>query len=203
MKSLGFIAKVVVSGVVVALGLLTLQPWLSVSASLAQEIRIIPFLEFFVAIPWIGGWILAISTALGHIIGVLLWGFVQLTQIIPLLFELRLNGGIPQGWRDKTDFIRWIAYGIEAFVCFLQFPPYTGGIDAFMLDAPYWDIALIDWWQLAIFLLSITAFEALVALGAFLFAIIDASNRRAKKKSKPKKAPKAQPEQPKEAPANG
>ncbi len=59
---------------------------------------------------------------------------------------------------------RWLAYGFEAIICFLRFPPYEGGVNAVIEDAPNWDASLIDWWLLVLFVVTMFSFEAVFAL---------------------------------------
>lgn len=174
---LKFAAKVVVGGVCLSLVLLNLQPWLEVGASLSTQIRIIPFLGLLVEIPWVGGWFLLASKALAQILAVLLWAFVQMIQVVPLLHQmqyLRLRPAL----LERAESLRWVAYCVEVAVCFLRFPPYQGGVEAFVLDAPHWQLYLIDWWQFALLIVAIAAFEAIVLIGAFMFAAIGSSGRK-------------------------
>lgn len=136
-----------------ALALLNCQPHFTLAKLLATEITFIPFLEWLTKLPVLGGWMSFFIVNAIAILGVLLWGFTQYFQILPMLVK---------NPSQRLQTYRAIAYGYEAIVCFLQFPPYEGGATAFFDDFWLWDVELIDWWHLVIFLVAIGFFEIAV-----------------------------------------
>jgi hypothetical protein len=139
-----------------ALALLNCQPHFTLARKIATEISYVPFLNWIYQLPWIGGWIaLAVVNGVG-ILGVILWGITQYFQILPLLVKLP---------SDRLKSYRGIAYGYEVLMCFLQFPPYKGGVSAFLDDFWRWDLELIDWWHFVLFLVAIFFFE-MIAMAA-------------------------------------
>lgn len=135
--------------------LINVQPWLELSKAIASQISTIPFLDSLVAIPLLGGWIEWFFANIIPILGMVLWGLVQLIEVLPMMAD----DSLPLNLKERLEGYRWMAYSIEAFVCFLRYPPYEGGMDTLMMDAPNWDAALIDWWNLAFFVITMFGFE--------------------------------------------
>jgi hypothetical protein len=176
-----------------AMMLLNCQPWLELAAQIAGQIRIVPFLDSLIAIPYLGGWIQWLAVNGAKILGLLLWFSVQLIEIIPMVakdpqivamwverwdgkeFRVRGDGSssdqlktifnqFPTEWFASLAQYRAAAYAIEFLVCFLRFPPYEGGVEAIASDFPNFDPSLILWWQLALFLLTMFGFEICLRL---------------------------------------
>jgi hypothetical protein len=135
--------------------LINVQPWLELSKAIAKQITTIPFLDSLVAIPLLGGWIEWLFANIIPILGCILWAIVQLIEVMPMLTE----SGVPANLKERLEGYRWVAYAIETIVCFLRYPPYEGGMDAILSDAPNWDSSLIDWWNLVFFLVTMFGFE--------------------------------------------
>lgn len=136
-----------------ALALLNCQPHFTLAREIAKEITVVPFLNWLTQLPLIGGWIAFIAVNAVAVLGLILWAFTQYFQILPLLVE---------NPSQRLQSFRGFAYGYEVLVCFLQFPPYEGGASAFLDDFGVWDVDLIDWWHLVLFLVSIVFFEVAV-----------------------------------------
>ena len=135
--------------------IINVQPWLELSKAIAKQITTIPFLDSLVAIPLLGGWVEWIFANIIPILGCVLWAIVQLIEVMPMLTE----SSVPANLRERLETYRWVAYTIETIVCFLRYPPYEGGMDAILSDAPNWDSSLIDWWNLVFFLVTMFGFE--------------------------------------------
>lgn len=135
--------------------LINVQPWLELSKAIAKQITTIPFLDSLVAIPLLGGWIEWLFANIIPFLGCILWAIVQVIEITPMLLETSM----PLLLRARLENYRWVAYSIETIVCFLRYPPYEGGMDAILTDAPNWDASLIDWWNLVFFLVTMFGFE--------------------------------------------
>lgn len=135
--------------------LINVQPWLELSKAIAKQITTIPFLDSLVAIPLLGGWIEWLFANIIPILGCVLWAIVQMIEVMPMLTE----SSIPANLKERLEKYRWVAYAIETIVCFLRYPPYEGGMDAILSDAPNWDSSLIDWWNLVFFLVTMFGFE--------------------------------------------
>lgn len=158
--TLGRIAKFLLTAGIGFLMLINVQPWLDFSRAIAKQITTIPFLDSLVMIPLLGGWIEWIFANLIPILGVVLWGIVQIIEVLPMLVDQ------PQDLKERLNQYRWVAYAIETFVCFFRYPPYVGGMEAVLDDAPHWDTSLIDWWNLVFFLVTMFSFE--VCFGVIL-----------------------------------
>ncbi|MBD2016174.1 hypothetical protein H6F96_19645 [Microcoleus sp. FACHB-53] len=135
--------------------LINVQPWLELSKAIAKQITTIPFLDSLIAIPLLGGWVEWLFANIVPIFGCVLWAIVQLIEVMPILTET----SVPETLRERLESYRWVAYTIETIVCFLRYPPYVGGINAILEDAPNWDASLIDWWNLVFFLVTMFGFE--------------------------------------------
>lgn len=135
--------------------IINVQPWLELSKAIAKQITTIPFLDSLVAIPLLGGWLEWIFANIVPILGCILWGIVQLIEVMPMLTE----SSVPAHLKERLERYRWVAYAIETIVCFLRYPPYNGGMTAILEDAPNWDSSLIDWWNLVFFLVTMFGFE--------------------------------------------
>ncbi len=138
------------------IGLLNVQPHIELAKQIAKELTNIPFADALVKLPFLGGWIEFIVLNLVAILGIVLWGLTQLAQILPILIE---------NPSERLQAYRWIAYGYEAIICFLRFPPYEGGVDAVIEDFGRWDSSLIDWWILVLFLVTMFSFELIFVVG--------------------------------------
>jgi hypothetical protein len=132
------------------IGLLNVQPHIELAKEIAKELTNIPFLDSLVQIPFLGGWIQFIFFNLVPILGIVLWGLTQLAEIMPIIIE---------NPSQRLQTYRWIAYGYETIICFLRFPPYEGGVSAVFEDFLRWDVNLIDWWVLVLFLVTMFSFE--------------------------------------------
>lgn len=132
------------------IGLLNIQPHVELAKQIAKELTNIPFLDSLVQIPYLGGWIQFIVLNLIPILGIVLWGLTQLAEILPIVVE---------NPSQRLQTYRWIPYGYETIICFLRFPPYEGGVSAVFEDFWRWDINLIDWWILVLFLVTMFSFE--------------------------------------------
>lgn len=136
-----------------AIALLNAQPHFALAREIAKEIEFVPLLEWLIQLTFVGGWILFITVNAIALLGLLLWAFTQYFQILPLMVD---------NPSKRLQTYRGLAYGYEAFICFIQYPPYQGGATTFLEDFWYWDFALIDWWNLALFLVMIGFFEIAV-----------------------------------------
>ncbi len=132
------------------IGLLNVQPHIELAKQIAKELTNIPFLDSLVQLPVLGGWIEFIFLNLVAILGIVLWGLTQLAEILPMMID---------NPSQRLQTYRWIAYGYEAIICFLRFPPYEGGVSAVLEDFGQWDLSLIDWWILVLFLVTMFSFE--------------------------------------------
>lgn len=193
LRWLPFAFKILMTMAIGFMMLLNAQPWLTVAEQIANGVTVIPFMDSLVKIPFLGGWIEWIAVNLSRIVGLLLWAIVQLIEVMPMIvkdphivgmwvehwdgqeFRLRGDGGsidqlkktfnrFPTDWFASISQYRAAAYAIEFLVCFLRFPPYQGGVEAVMTDFPTWDAALIDWWNLVLFLLTMFGFEICLRL---------------------------------------
>jgi len=153
-KKNGFKLKTIAEFLIVAgigfIGLLNVQPHIELAKQIAKELTNIPFLDSLVQIPFLGGWIQFIFLNLVAILGIVLWGLTQLAEILPIIID---------NPSQRLQTYRWIAYGYETIICFLRFPPYEGGVSAVFEDFWRWDINLIDWWILVLFLVTMFSFE--------------------------------------------
>jgi hypothetical protein len=132
------------------IGLLNVQPHIELAKQIAKELTNIPFLDSLIQIPYVGGWIQFIFLNLVPILGIVLWGLTQLAEILPIVID---------NPSQRLQTYRWIAYGYETIICFLRFPPYEGGVSAVFEDFWRWDVNLIDWWILVLFLVTMFSFE--------------------------------------------
>lgn len=154
-NNLSLLSKFLIWMTIGFVALLNMQPWISLARHIAKEITNIPFLEFLIEIPFLGGWIELFFLNLIPVLGMVLWGITQYMQVLPAM--------VGQTTPSMTLY-RWVSYVFEGIVCFLQFPPYEGGIEGIQQDFPNIDGSLIDWWTLAVFALAMGGFEALFYL---------------------------------------
>ncbi len=137
------------------IGLLNIQPHIELAKQIAKELTNIPFLDSLVRIPLLGGWIEFFFLNIVAVLGIVLWGLTQLAQILPMQVD---------NPSDRLQTYRWVAYGYEAIICFLRFPPYEGGAQAVVEDFGNWDSSLIDWWTLVLFLVTMFSFELIFVM---------------------------------------
>ena len=98
--------------------------------------------------------------ALGVVIGLVLWAWVQIVQISPI-FLSAFPRATPEWLADMRKYAL-VAYLIEGAAMLIRFPPYGGGMGWFFQDFGRWDYALIDWPNAAYSIGSIIAFELTV-----------------------------------------
>lgn len=87
---------------------------------------------------------------LGYVIGTILWGWVQLVQVAPML--VRWGYGNVE-WLDDLRQYRIAAYVIELSACLYRFPPYADGnvtrflndLKALTLNPALWDWGNFFW----------------------------------------------------------
>lgn len=154
-KNLSRIAKYLVIAGIGFVGLLNIQPHLELAKQIAKELTNIPFLDSLVQLPFLGGWVQFIFTNIVAILGIVLWGLTQFAEVLPMMID---------NPSKRLQTYRGIAYGYEAIICFLRFPPYEGGAAAVIEDFGRWDLELVDWWTLVLFLVTMFSFELIVVV---------------------------------------
>lgn len=155
LNHIGKVTRIIFVGGMIFLIIINAQPWIELARKIVPTITTIPFLSSLVKIPFLGGWVQWAVKEMVSILGLLLCGTIQIIEIMPML---QPNNSVLKNLRAG-------AYAIEFLVCFLRFPPYVGGVSAFWEDFGRWDSYLIDWWNLAFFIITMTGFELAVKLG--------------------------------------
>lgn len=155
----GFILKFLAFVVLGAVAVFELQPWLAMAAVGVEKITTIPFYGFIRSIPVLGqlfGWIVARS---------------NIASFLALGFWLLVNWAQVRSWATPVDIkkdptlwfqvwsTRLLSLGIQLVVSFLASPPYYGGWDSLSIDLPFFNIALVEWDALVLFLLFLYSFE--------------------------------------------
>lgn len=156
--------------------LLNVQPWIDVAEGAAKSVKILPFQDTLVAIPFLGGLILWVIVNASKLLAVALWGIVNGLENLPFFLDTALAKRVPKQILNDLNVYRAFAYVIEAIVCWVQYPTYQGGWSAVVQDWPTYDMALIDWNQAGTFLLAIGGCEICVQVGIRLWAIRRALN---------------------------
>ena len=152
--------------------LLNLQPWLEVADVAAKEVKILPFQDTLVGIPFLGGLILWAIVNASKILAVFLWGIVNGLESLPFFLETALGSKIPAHILKNLNTYRGVAYVTEAIVCWVRYPSYTGGWSAVMRDWPNFDMALIDWNNMLVFLLALAGFEICINVAKNIWALM-------------------------------
>jgi hypothetical protein len=158
LNQVGKVTRIIFIGGMIFLVIINAQPWIELARKIVPTITTIPFLSSLIKIPFLGGWVQWAVKEMVSILGLLLCGTIQIIEIMPMLY--------PNNPALKN--LRAIAYAIEFLVCFLRFPPYAGGVSAFWDDFGRWDSYLIDWWNLAFFIITMTGFEVAVKVGIII-----------------------------------
>lgn len=137
-------------------GVLNAQGWLVVGEWVNRSIEVIPMIGLLTKIPWVGGWFLMLTGAVGSIVGFALWAGIQWVQVAPMFVS-----------NQKISDLRVWAYVLEIIVCFARFSPYQGGYPAFWSDllAGMLDIDLFIFENIMMAVLSIVLFELIIATG--------------------------------------
>lgn len=156
--------------------LLNVQPWINFAAEASKSIKILPFQDTLIAIPFLGGLIMWIVLNASKLLAIALWGIVNGLENLPFFLETALAEKIPDVIIKDLNLYRSIAYISEAIVCWVEFPTYRGGWNAVVRDFPNYDMNLIDWPQVAAFLLAIAGCEICVQVAIRLWAIRMALN---------------------------
>lgn len=128
------------------IGVLNIQPWMSVAKEMKSAITFVPFLAALTKIPWFGGWIVWFSNQDNALsaIAVGLWSLTQYCEMTDIPWI-----------RQK----RWLVYIWEFAIIFIHFPPYEGGYTALIEDFPYLAADSIQWWNLLLSVVCAFAFE--------------------------------------------
>lgn len=61
----------------------------------------------------------------GYLVGVVLWAWIQVVQVAPIVVSYTAFGST--GWMHDLKQYRIVAYLTEGFACLLRFPPYADG----------------------------------------------------------------------------
>jgi hypothetical protein len=133
-------------GTITFIGLLNIQPWLSVARQIKAAITFVPFFTSLSQVPFIGGWLVWASNnenALS-ILATGLWALTQYCEMTDI------------SWIRKR---RWLVYVWEFVIIFIHFPPYEGGYAALAEDFPYPSFDLVLWWNLILATITAFAFE--------------------------------------------
>lgn len=127
------------------------------------------------------------------LVGMVLWGWVQFVQIMPLLAEY--VPGVSKSWQKRLKVYRVTAYGLELLACLIRFPPYERGLMAFFKNWADGTLAPTQW-SWANFMLTMATIVSVELVVVFMlrFAIeVGIMKRRGHPKYSSKKAagPKA------------
>ena len=151
--------------------LLNMQPWIDVAESAAKQVKILPFQDTLTAIPFLGGCLLWGIVNASKLLAVALWGIVNGLENLPFFLDTALGKKVPQAILKDLQVFRVAAYVIEAIVCWVRYPTYQGGWPAVVMDWPNYELSLIDWNQVAAFLLALAGCEICVQVCLRLWAI--------------------------------
>lgn len=127
-------------------GLLNIQPWVSVAKQMKTAITFVPLLSPLTRVPFLGGclvWLSSNEVSLSF----LATGLWALTQYLEMA---------ETEWIKKR---RPLIYAWEFSIIFLHFPPYEGGYTALAEDFPYWSPDSVMWWNLVLSVITAFAFE--------------------------------------------
>jgi len=128
------------------IGILNIQPWMSIAKQMKDAIEFVPFLTALTKLPWIGGWVVWLSNQENALsaIAVGVWALTQYCEMTDIPWI-----------RDR----RPLVYCWDFAVVFIHFPPYEGGYTDFFEDLPHlaWDS--IDWGNLVMSVVCVFAFE--------------------------------------------
>lgn len=151
--------------------LLNMQPWMTVAESAAKQVKVLPFQDTLVAIPFLGGLILWVIVNAAKLLAIALWGIVNGLENLPFFLETTVGKKVPKSILKDLNLYRAIAYVVEAIVCWVAYPTYQGGWNAVVQDWPNYDMNLIDWDGVGSFLLAIAGCEICVQVCIRLWAI--------------------------------
>ena len=151
--------------------LLNIQPWMDVAEIAAKQVKILPFQDTLVGIPFLGGLILWAIVNAAKLLAIALWGIVNGLENLPFFLDTTLGKKVPKSILKDLQLFRVAAYVIEAIVCWVRYPTYQGGWNAVVQDYPNFDMNLIDWDGTGAFLLAIAGCEICVQVCIRLWAI--------------------------------
>lgn len=154
--------------------LLNVQPWIDVAELAAKEIKILPFQDTLVSIPFLGGLILWCIVNGSKILAIFLWGIVNGLESLPFFIETSFGNKVPEWIKKDLNTYRLVGYVTETIVCWVRYPTYSGGWNAVVQDFPNFDTALIDWGNVVVFLLSILGFELCLQAAKRIWALMKA-----------------------------
>lgn len=154
--------------------LLNVQPWIAVAVIAAKQVKILPFQDTLVSIPFLGGLILWVITKAATILAIFLWGIINGLESLPFFIETSFGSKVPEWIKKDLNTYRLIAYVTETVVCWVAYPTYQGGWNAIVQDFPNIDMALIDWNNMVVFLLSILGFEICLQAAKRIWALMNA-----------------------------
>lgn len=79
------------------------------------------------------------------VVGIILWGWCQWVQLMPLFVEM---AGIKKpDWIKQLRLYRVSAYVLEIFACLMLYPPYEGGVRDFLNDWGRFGAPLASKWS--------------------------------------------------------
>lgn len=162
----------------------------------------IGFIQFLQAIPFIG-WIVGIIRQIGSfVLGVLLWGVIQICEVLPTMMGSsplvqdmiegitgfkpmpEQSGGLagrltqvynsrPLRWIQRMRIIAVGAYLIDLLIVLVAYPPVDGGVDGLMLWIAAPSLATLDLLNLLLLVVTLFAFEVGIYLLDFIWEGID------------------------------
>ncbi|MBW4460568.1 MAG: hypothetical protein KME47_10045 [Nodosilinea sp. WJT8-NPBG4] len=156
--------------------LLNVQPWVSVARWISEDIVSLPFDNFLMSIPGVKQLVSFIWNNLVSIMAVALMAICQFFQILALgtespeaarIIEKIFANRVRVNSSDEKEVAkrRWLAgcaYILEALVCFIEYPPYEGGISAIIADFPLLEAYYIQYGELVKFFLTMLSFEGFI-----------------------------------------
>lgn len=169
-----------------------LQPWIEVGHWIAAMGMELPFASALINLWVIGRFIEFILIHTASIVTLCLWLTIQTLQVMALLADsdqtraqfARIFQGFPlSSWvvdnAKALGRLGWGAYGVEAVVCFLAYPPYGFGMEDFLMDWGFWDPDLWDFWAILTICITVLMFEAAV-IGICFFSGLFTPTRSAR-----------------------
>lgn len=156
------------------------QPWLTAASFISDGIVNLPFEAPILSIWGLKQVALFLQGNLISCIALVLLVLCQACQLLALCTEAPIARRFVEGSlgfkvsldAESVEIYRRLsaaAYALELFVCFIQYPPYEGGIEAILLDLWTWDPALFRIDELVRLVVTMLSFEG--ALWLFLFFV--------------------------------
>lgn len=177
-----WIFRIACFALIIFIILLNVQPWREVGAQAVAELDGVPFVGIIFSIPIIRSIAQSIANNAADVIAILLWFFVQLSQMLKMASEspevssaIKKLFGVNVDRIPQDEFLKKLcgwSYILEFVVCSIRYPIYGNEAMDIFRDFGMWATYNLNLDQIILFLVTMLAFEGGIWLSAKLHNVM-------------------------------